>query len=784
MFRGSPQPFVPGFSHGSKIAMKRRKRKKDYETRMEQDVHDVLSNNHWGKRQRILAETKSFEKSKPEVEDFLANVHSGSKRSVQQMWGKSETGYEEEQPTKRKKSEPEQKEQEKAEIVPDYEVQIKKDEPEQKIPDSPSPEEATPVRTGISRMYQEAEAITPQTSADPEALERFRELAGYEATPEQKTEAPQELAPTEPEVESIPDVRESEGVEAMLDYQRTHPVQIPEAPPIPGPPPIGPQTMRDVRESEGVEAMLDYQRTHPLQIPGPPPTIPEKSDEPMAVGMEEDEPIRAQPQEKVDEPMAARMEEDVPEFKEPEVLMEEDVPEMKTPAVARRFSTPISTGIPDPVFQSTGVPDPTPQVRRTAVTPQKLDFEFEEKIRPFKDPKTPEHALKRKKSQLKQKRKAAQDVLAAKRQFERAPVGILPEFREADPGLQTKHFPKIKPKKIEFDVVPDKPTKSRVKFKKKYVKPALKTREERRSRAKLFGSDVQTIAKPVVQKPIPVARQRQTSDLLSRGMKALALQRRKVGFKDPIAAAHPQPPRRPPVQKPPGIQFIKKPPKKPEPVKEVEDAPMLQRGESKSSFPVKQRPRLQARETKSSAPVVKKKRRKLERRETSSSAPVIKKEEPKPERKTVQKEVVRERVIRERSGRGSAPSQQVSVNPTLQSSTQNLGGLASKIDELLKLIRESRTKKKQKSGLTQVKKQYSDYRKKAIKNLKDQNKEIKKRESARIKKLPTKQRSAARKKLTEVLKERETKLKKQLPSKITSPEQLKSVMQTFRTLKV
>ena len=87
-----------------------------------------------------------------------------------------------------------------------------------------------------------------------------------------------------------------------------------------------------------------------------------------------------------------------------------------------------------------------------------------------------------------------------------------------------------------------------------------------------------------------------------------------------------------------------------------------------------------------------------------------------------------------------APSQQVSVNPVLQGGQSGMSGLASKIDE--------------------------------------------KREAAKIKKLPAKQRPAARKKLKEVLKAREDKVKKQLPTKIETPGQLRQLMTSFRTLKV
>ena len=69
-------------------------------------------------------------------------------------------------------------------------------------------------------------------------------------------------------------------------------------------------------------------------------------------------------------------------------------------------------------------------------------------------------------------------------------------------------------------------------------------------------------------------------------------------------------------------------------------------------------------------------------------------------------------------------------------------------------------------------------------NLRDENKAIKKRESAKIKRLPVKERPAARKKLTQMLKERMARLKKKLPGRVGSAGQLKNLMAAFRTLKV
>ena len=131
-----------------------------------------------------------------------------------------------------------------------------------------------------------------------------------------------------------------------------------------------------------------------------------------------------------------------------------------------------------------------------------------------------------------------------------------------------------------------------------------------------------------------------------------------------------------------------------------------------------------------------------------------------------------------------APTQQVTVTPTQQSSAAGMGGLSAKIDELLRRSKEGKQKTKNRSAYTAAKKEYQAYRKKAMNNVKAENKAIRKRESEKIKKLPVKQRVAARKKLKAALKAREDKVKQRLPSKVQTPGQLRGLMSAFRVLKV
>ena len=75
-------------------------------------------------------------------------------------------------------------------------------------------------------------------------------------------------------------------------------------------------------------------------------------------------------------------------------------------------------------------------------------------------------------------------------------------------------------------------------------------------------------------------------------------------------------------------------------------------------------------------------------------------------------------------------------------------------------------------------------RTKRINQVRTENKVIRKREGAKIKKLPTKDRPAARQKLTAALKARLEKVKKEMPTKVQTPGQLSNLIRGIRTLKV
>ena len=104
------------------------------------------------------------------------------------------------------------------------------------------------------------------------------------------------------------------------------------------------------------------------------------------------------------------------------------------------------------------------------------------------------------------------------------------------------------------------------------------------------------------------------------------------------------------------------------------------------------------------------------------------------------------------------------------------GNLEKKIDELLRNQKEAKLKTIQNKAFRDAKKQYRSYRKKLIGEANSKNREIKKKELARIRKLPTKNRTAARKQLKALLKRRIDAVKSKFPPKISSPGQLREIM--------
>ena len=138
------------------------------------------------------------------------------------------------------------------------------------------------------------------------------------------------------------------------------------------------------------------------------------------------------------------------------------------------------------------------------------------------------------------------------------------------------------------------------------------------------------------------------------------------------------------------------------------------------------------------------------------------------------------KLIREKAPpRGSdkttiAPTQQVSVPVTSQSAAKTDPELLKRIDALLQQL--ASKKKPSKKGFAQAKKQYKAWRKKAVTAAKSETKQIKKRQLARIRRLPAAQRPKAREQLKTQLKEREAALKKRYPAKVSNIEELRRIM--------
>jgi len=128
-----------------------------------------------------------------------------------------------------------------------------------------------------------------------------------------------------------------------------------------------------------------------------------------------------------------------------------------------------------------------------------------------------------------------------------------------------------------------------------------------------------------------------------------------------------------------------------------------------------------------------------------------------------------------------APTQQVTVSAPSGSrggagAGAHVAALTAKIDKLLKEQAEQKQKKTKNKTFTLAKREYRNYRKRVSANTKAENKAIKKRELAKIRRMPQKDRAAARARLKQLLKERLDAVMKKLPAKIQTPGQLRELM--------
>jgi len=870
----------------------------------------------WDKKRKIM-HSDEFRSQKGRIEDFLENVHSGKRRKTEQKGPgyRPPTQMETDEPQEHKVAE-EQKvagkpdydvDVKKTETVPDYEVDVKKSGKHERMPeykiDVPDTPDATPERTGLSRMYQEAEAApTPVGTAS-----RFRELAGYEATPAVQDDpvtqsSPRRTieAPARRTIEGSPEeVTESRfrGTPHKLGFETA-------ATPISTPMPSSPRRTIEVPARRTIVG--DAPPTVYSDEPEPEQGRPTFAATPQRLSFDEDAPDS--PESKMPEPIqrppspisverrrefkkgidpseqrALRQDSALRERKKRRgETMEkrrkgeegEDVPETEMEQVPEQMEAdteeppPPQSGIVTPVraaqLQSVGVANERARQAKQFQSFVDLHGGMEnlsgqqQQHQQFQETLTANlsaQARQQRESQQlqqahvaaasrRQEAEIARNVSQQRAQQAQEPARRLAEKRATKTKTQDKKAQrqKVKDAARTFAAAQTKalPGEGQIKLPKHRPRPGLAaitamirsgelkektwetmTAAERRSHPEYKPATADerlTQASgipPVVAKPVPssqpqsanpvakpVVRKRakaqvaQSRAMFRTGMTALKAQQRRLGIKtqEPVTIA-PQPPL-PPHRKPPPPAFRIPPKKAPalriQPQRPVGIAPKRKPPTSlsvQSQQPVgiapKRKPptslRVQAQKPVGIAP----KRRTLHASSSSVSRPVEKKApKPAPAPKRVR--------FVEGRGRGSgsdmkvAPTQQVTVTPTQQAGGQGagIGDLTRKIDELLKQRDQKKRKGAQKKAYTDAKKQFKALRKQQIAKVKASNKEIKKVELVKIRKLPAKQRPGAKKKLRDFLKDREQKIKESMPSKITSPAQLSSMLAKFKVLKV
>ena len=702
-----PDAFVPGYGHGSRMDMKRRKRKKAYASDMERDVHDLLEKGGLDKRRKMQhAYKKSQEHERKTIEEWLGGVHAGLKRRKPPVPL---------QPPAQKRTRV--AEEEKTPVAEEKVAEVEVSEPGF----------VTPAR---STKEYEPDMGTPALVGEPQTPAYTPTPAAAAAVREPKAGTPQRL-----------DFSEAETYEAPM---------------------VGPTRDTSVEEHFAAGMRADEEKTPPSaeqqHITAGMRPDEEKTPPPETAAMETEEP-EAEPME------IAAVETEAP----PPVAMETEAPQEVSPARAR--------------FQQLagyGAKPPEPEPEDIDIEGAEMAIEKQEKQDPDDEP-----------------------------------FSVSKPARSVEQLGDDEPFTVRKPKRRVVKPMPG-PTVS------------VKARAAEAARERLRAGRAETLARrrePVVtaapppttkavSRPEPKAQVKQTRDLFKAGLAAVMKKQKAVGFKvlsqrvtapkaklsvqrgEPITVAPVQPPRKPDQGTPEGIRMPQKKAKKPKLAiskptgvsvpGEVKDQPMLQRAERAVSFPAKKRERkLQKRESAVSVPVKKAAPKPAPKpAPTPPEPPKAKKAKPASPKARKQVRFVESR------GRGAdmkvAPTQQstVTVTPTMQSSAAGMGNLSAKIDELLRRSKESKRKGKAKSALSGAKKQYRAYRKKALANVKNENKDIKKREAAKINKLPKAQRAAARKKLKDALKQRLDRVKQRLPGKVQTSGQLRNLMASFRTLKV
>ena len=833
-----PSQFIPGFSH--KKGRKRKKRYQEYARDMERDVHDIYVDNHRGKRAKIM-QSKEFQLQKERVEEFLANVSNAPKRRRQEerkISFKPDVSPPQEEKTA---AAPEAMPMEAEEYEAPLEVQVKEDpstpppgtprlmdEPLSPSAYSPSPE--------ISRMYPDPPSLpdAPTTPLRGEALDRPPQL---QSRPSGRAEQIEALSPKKLELDP-PEIRAADVVESQADVIESEPVYDPrsksdekegpsslQAAEVVGAPAEFEERERDFKQiskdkttEELKEKRARYQHdegrkkrdellekrrkqiqaAEVVDAPIPKPAIVLEDEEPFAVPKEkkrefkDKEELRAKLRHKQRRGIASAK---VVEGKKLRAaLIEKRRKETSSKITAAQSAADDRKRRDDEERQRQAVAQSAAERKRRddeerqrqAVAAERKRRDDEEK----KKQKQRETA-----AQIGAQQKAEKDsILAQRRQLE----ARAREIQQREATTRSREAVKLAKKRTSQERLIFKEGKARVKVATK---------------------------KKIKEKPL-LSQRKHVSEMISKGIRAvnrkaeqLGLRKRSIAKRrtatrtklhgEPITQAPSLPPRKPPSNVPEGIIFKAPPKRKPQ--------PKLQPRRQATSYPVPKQPTLQPRRQAKSYPVAKDpalfplpttppkkkprpraprpiqprkqpepkpKKRQLFKSESSRSERQAKKKKESPK-----KQVVREIIREVGRGRGSsgdmkvAPTQQVSV-PVSNVSRGDTSELAKKIDLLLKLTASKKKKSAQRKGVTEAKKKYREMRNKAIASIKLENKEITKRENEKIKRLPAKQRAAARKSLRVQLKARIDKLKQKLPSKVKTEGQLRNLLSSFKSMKV
>lgn len=230
------QAFVPGFSHGNRNALKRKKKRKSYTSNLQRQAHDLLTDNHIVKKRKFHSEHE-LQLQKGRVEDFLARAYAG-KRAPQEKRSVPDTPMPDTPAPKEK--------------MPDYEVDVS----------SPAPMEEEKAEVAETPVAREREPVVGSAPHEQEVMVAAPEIVAEKAdfqTPEPRGPAVPSSAPHEPLSTGIPDRTRAEHAEiapTRLKFDEPEetqddpsPADVPAPMPVPEPQPSAPAPPSQNRRS-------------------------------------------------------------------------------------------------------------------------------------------------------------------------------------------------------------------------------------------------------------------------------------------------------------------------------------------------------------------------------------------------------------------------------------------------------------------------------------------------------------------------------------------------------